>query len=167
MTGTGVGAPMKRREDMRFLTGQGNYVDDIARPGQVYAYFVRSPHAHAKLGKIDKAATLTAPGVLAVFTGDDVAADKVGGMPCGWVVKGKDGQPNKAPAHPALAQGSVRHVGDPVALVVAESYAQAKDAGEKMAIDYQPLAAVVAGPDALKAGAPLLHADAPDNLCYD
>jgi aerobic carbon-monoxide dehydrogenase large subunit len=167
MTGTGVGASVKRREDSRFLTGQGTYVDDIARPGQVYAYFVRSPHAHAKLGKVDVASAKSAPGVLAVFTGDDVAADKVGGMPCGWVVKGKTGEPNKMPAHPALAQGSVRHVGDPVALIVAETYAQAKDAGEKLKVDYQPQAAVVNPADALKPGAPQLFADAPGNLCYD
>jgi carbon-monoxide dehydrogenase large subunit len=167
MTASGVGAPVKRREDSRFLTGQGTYVDDIARPGQVYAYFVRSPHAHAKLGKIDAAVAKSAPGVLAVFTGDDIAEAKVGGIPCGWTVKGKSGEPNKMPAHPALAQGSVRHVGDPVALIVAETYAEAKDAAEKLNVDYQPLPAVVNPADALKPGAPQLFADAPGNLCYD
>jgi carbon-monoxide dehydrogenase large subunit len=167
MTATGVGAPVKRREDNRFLTGQGTYVDDISRPGQAYAYFVRSPHAHAKLGKVDTSAAKSAAGVLGVFTGDDVAADKVGGMPCGWVVKGKDGQPCKMPGHPALAQGSVRHVGDPVAIVVAETYAQAKDAADKLKIDYQEQAAVVNPSDALKSGAPQLHADVPGNICYD
>src|SRR5262249_30997717 len=140
---TGIGAAVKRREDNRFLTGAGTYVDDIARPGQVYAYFLRSPHAHAKLGKIDKAACLAHPGVIAVFTGDDLANAKVGGLPCGWVVRGKDGQPNKAPAHPALAQGAVRYVGDHVALVVGESLAAARDGAEKLDVQYTPLPAIV------------------------
>ena len=115
----GIGASVKRREDKRFLVGKGQYVDDILIPGQTYAIFVRSPHAHAKLSKVDISAAQKAPGVVAVLTGDDVAADGLGGIPCGWLIKNKDDSPMVEPPHPALAQGKVRHVGDPVAMVIA------------------------------------------------
>ena len=117
MTEAGIGAPVRRKEDHRFITGQGRYVDDLNRPGQAHAYFVRSPHAHARIAGIDASAARTMPGVLGIFTGDDLAADKVGGLICGWMIHSKDGSPMKAGPHPALAQGKVRYVGDHVAVV--------------------------------------------------
>jgi aerobic carbon-monoxide dehydrogenase large subunit len=164
MSATGIGVAVRRKEDFRFLTGAGNYVDDINRPGQVYAYLLRSPHAHAALGKIDTSKAKAAPGVVAVFTGEDV---KVGSLPCGWAVKFKDGSPMHEPPHPVLAQGKVRHVGDPVALVIAESRAQAKDAAELIAVDYKPLPAVSETGATVKPGAPLVHEAVPNNICYD
>jgi carbon-monoxide dehydrogenase large subunit len=164
MTAQGIGAPVRRKEDARFLTGRGTYVDDINRPGQVYAHILRSPHAHAAIGGIDTKAAKEAPGVVAVFTGDDM---QVGGLPCGWLIKFKDGSPMIEPKHPVLAQGKVRHVGDPVAVVIAETRAQARDAAELIAIDYKELPAVVSAEDALKPGAPVVHDEAKNNLCYD
>ena len=149
---TGIGAPVRRKEDYRFITGQGTYTDDINRPGQAYAYFLRSPHAHAKISKIDTAAAKKAPGVLGVFTGADLAADKVGGLICGWTVTGKDGTPHKAPPHPVIAVDTVRCVGDQVALVVAETREQARDAAEQIEVAYQELPAVVDPVATLKAG---------------
>ena len=118
-TSEGIGAAVKRKEDRRFLLGKGQYVDDIVLPNQTYAVFVRSMYAHARIKKIDTAAAVAAPGVVGVFTGDDIAADGLGGLPCGWLIKNKDGSNMVVPAHPALAQGKVRHVGDPVAMVIA------------------------------------------------
>jgi aerobic carbon-monoxide dehydrogenase large subunit len=161
-----IGASIKRKEDYRFLTGAGNYTDDISLPGQTYAYFVRSPHAHAKIRSIRKDKTLKAPGVLAVFTGEDLAEAKVGGLPCGWLITDVNGQPMKEPAHPCLAQGKVRHVGDQVAVVIAETYQQAKDAAEMLQVDYEVLPAVVRAGEARKKGAPVVHDIAPDNTCY-
>ena len=101
MSSTGIGAPVRRKEDKRFVTGKGRYVDDINRPGQAHAYFVRSPHAHATIKSVDTSAALKMPGVVAIYTGEDVAADKVGGLICGWMIHSKDGSPMKAGAHPA------------------------------------------------------------------
>ncbi|WP_119458454.1 xanthine dehydrogenase family protein molybdopterin-binding subunit [Rhodospirillaceae bacterium SYSU D60014] len=162
-----IGASIRRTEDFRFLTGQGHYLDDINRPNQVHAYFLRSPHAHAKIRSIDTAAAQSAPGVVAVFTGADIAADKVGGLICGWVVTDRHGQPHKAPPHPPLAQDTVRYVGDHVAVVIAESVAQARDAAELIEVDYEMLPAVVDTAKALDPDTPQLHADAPGNLCFD
>src|SRR5678815_3399311 len=142
MTNQGFGAAVKRKEDRRFLLGKGNYVDDITLPNQSHAVFVRSMYAHAKIKKIDTKAAKAAPGVLAVFTGDDIAADGLGGLPCGWLVKSKDGSNMVEPPHPALAQGKVRHVGDPVAMVVATSKAAAKAAAGLVDIDYEVLPAI-------------------------
>ncbi|HKW55651.1 MAG TPA: xanthine dehydrogenase family protein molybdopterin-binding subunit [Stellaceae bacterium] len=164
MTAQGIGVALRRKEDARFLTGRGTYTDDIDRPGQVYAYILRSPHAHAELGRVDTKEAASAPGVLAVFTGADM---QVGGLPCGWLIKSKDGSPMAEPPHPVLAQGKVRHVGDPVAVVIATTRAEAKDASELIEIDYKVLPAAVTVADALKRGAPLLHDKAPGNLCYD
>src|SRR3954452_21285708 len=119
---TGIGASVRRKEDYRFLTGSGKYTDDVQIHGQTYAYFLRSQHAHATILSIDKSAAASAPGVVAVFTGEDLAADKGGGVPCGWLITDVNGQPMKEPAHPALAQGKVRYVGYQVAIVIASTY---------------------------------------------
>jgi aerobic carbon-monoxide dehydrogenase large subunit len=167
MSATGIGASVKRTEDIRFITGKGHYVDDINRHGQAHAYFLRSPHAHATLDKIDISAALKAPGVVAVFTGEDIAQDKVGGLICGWMIHSKDGSPMKAGAHPALAQGKVRYVGDHVAVIIAETYAQAKDAAEKIVVDYGVLAAATDTATTAKPGAPQVHDVAPNNTVYN
>ncbi len=161
-----IGQAVKRREDYRFLTGAGQYTDDVQLPNQTYACFVRSPHAHAKIKAIRKDEAARAPGVVAIYTGEDIAAAKVGGLPCGWLITDVNGQPMKEPPHPVLAQGKVRYVGDHVAIVIAESYAQAKDAAERVEVDYEVLPAVVDALDATKKGAPALHEAAPDNTCY-
>jgi len=163
----GIGASVRRKEDLRFLSGRGQYTDDINRPGQVHAWILRSPHAHAAINAIDLAAAKAMPGVLAVFTGADLAADNVGGIPCGWQIHNKDGSPMAEPPHPALAIGKVRHVGDPVAVVIAETRQGARDAAEAIAVDYTPLPAAATMEQALRPGAPQLHEGAPGNLCYD
>src|SRR3984893_18720186 len=160
----GIGAAVRRKEDFRFLTGKGTYTDDINRPGQLQAYLLRSPHAHAEISGIDTANAKAAPGTPAVFTGADL---QVGGLPCGWLVTSKDGSPMIEPAHPLLAQGKVRHVGDPVAVVLAETLAQAKDAADLIDIGYKELPAVVASDEAIKSGKPQLFDAAPNNLCFD
>ncbi|HSK38874.1 MAG TPA: xanthine dehydrogenase family protein molybdopterin-binding subunit, partial [Arenibaculum sp.] len=164
---TGIGAAVRRREDFRFLTGQGTYTDDIERPRQTHAYILRSPYAHARINGIDVSAAAAAPGVVAVFTGRDMAADGVNGLPCGWQVHSKDGSPMKEPAHLPLAVDRVRHVGDSVAVVIAESHEQAKDASELIEVDYEELPPAVDMRASLEAGAPLVHDDAPGNVCYD
>ncbi len=162
-----IGERIKRTEDRRFLTGAGRYVDDLQLARCTHAYFLRSPHAHARIKSIDVAAAKAAPGVVEIFTGKDVADSKVGSLICGWVVKDKHGQPHKAPAHPAIALDTVRYVGDTVAMVIAETYAQAKDAAEQIVVDYEVLPASIDPVRTLDAGAPQVHADAPGNLCYD
>jgi carbon-monoxide dehydrogenase large subunit len=159
-----IGARIERKEDYRFLTGAGQYTDDISLPGQAYAAFVRSPHAHAVLKKINVEKARKAPGVLAVYTGADLAAAKVGGLPCGWLITDVKGQPMKEPPHPCLAQGKVRYVGDHVAVVVAASAEQARDAAEQVEVDYQVLPAVI--DVARAASGPAIHDIAPDNTCY-
>ncbi len=164
---TGIGARVPRKEDFRFITGRGNYTDDINRPGQAYAYFLRSPHAHAAIKAIDLKAARAMPGVVGILTGDDLAADKIGGLICGWMIHSKDGTPMKAGAHPALAQGKVRYVGDHVAVVIAESLAQAKDAAEAIVVHYEVLAPVAVLASATARGQPAIHDVAPDNVVYD
>jgi aerobic carbon-monoxide dehydrogenase large subunit len=161
-----IGASVKRKEDYRFLTGAGQYTDDIVLPQQTYGVFVRSPHAHARLGKIDVEAARGAPGVIAVFTGADLAAEKVGGLPCGWLIHSTDGSPMREPPHPVLATGKVRHVGDPVALVIAETAKAAKDAAELVTVDYDLLPAVADTAHAADSGQPAVHDEVPDNVCY-
>jgi carbon-monoxide dehydrogenase large subunit len=167
MSETGIGAAVRRKEDLRFITGRGQYVDDISRPGQAHAYFLRSPHAHATINGIDSSAAAAMPGVLAIYTGDDVAKDNVGGLICGWMIHSKDGSPMKAGAHPALAQGKVRYVGDHVAVVIAESLEQARDAAEKINLDYGVLPPVADMAAAEAKGAPAIHDAAPDNVVYN
>lgn len=165
MTATGIGASVRRKEDQRFITGQGRYVDDFNRPGQAYAYFLRSPHAHAGIRSIDTAAARAMPGVIGIFTGEDLAADKIGGLICGWMIHSKDGSPMRAGPHPALAQGKVRYVGDHVAVVVAETLAQARDAAEAIHVDYEVLPAVVDVAEAQSAPVQV-HDVAPDNTVF-
>jgi carbon-monoxide dehydrogenase large subunit len=168
MAQDGIGVSVRRKEDFRFLTGRGNYVDDINRPGQTYAYILRSPHANAAIRKIDIAKAKSAQGVIAVFTGADMAKDNIGGLPCGWLVKSKDGSPMKEPPHPPLVVDRVRHVGDHVAIVIADTKDHAKDAAEQIEVDYKVDPAVVSVSDAIKPGAPKVWPDAaPDNVCYD
>ena len=158
-----IGEPLLRKEDYRFLTGAGNYTDDIRLADTCHAIFVRSPHAHATIKSIDTSRASTMPGVLRVFTGQDIEG-KMNGLPCGWLITSTDGQPMKEPPHPVLAQGKARYVGDQVAMVVAETLEQAKNAAEAVEVDYDVLPAVVKVTDAAKATA--LHEAAPDNHCY-
>jgi carbon-monoxide dehydrogenase large subunit len=167
MTENGIGAAVRRKEDQRFITGRGQYVDDINRPHQVYASIVRSPIPHGKIKKIDVDAAKATPGVVAVFTGADMAADGVGGLPCGWGVNNKDGSPMVEPAHPALATDVVRYVGDQVAVVVAESKAIARDAAELIEIDCDMLPSVADLEAASAKGAPIVWDDAKGNICFD
>jgi carbon-monoxide dehydrogenase large subunit len=159
-----IGARVARKEDVRFLTGAGQYTDDVELPRQTHAAFVRSPHAHAVIKKIESRKARQSPGVLAVYTGEDLA--KLGGLPCGWLITDVNGQPMKEPKHPCLAEGKVRYVGDQVAIVVAETQAQARDAAELVEVDYEVLPAVVDATQAIRKGAPQLHDVAPDNTCY-
>lgn len=160
----GIGASPKRREDVRFLTGKGQYTDDINVHGQTYVHFLRSDVAHAKINKVDTSAASKMPGVVAIFTGEDFAA--IGGLPCGWQVTDKHGQPMLEPKHPVLAHGKVRHVGDPIAAVVAETKEQARDAAEAIELDLTELPAVIDMKEAVKGGT-LVHDDIGSNLCYD
>jgi carbon-monoxide dehydrogenase large subunit len=166
MSEDGIGAALRRKEDRRFLTGRGRYVHDIVRPRQLHAVFLRSPHAHAEILGIDAKAALASPGVAAVYTAADIAG-KINGVPCAWGITGKDGKPMKEPPHPALAGGKVRHVGDPVAMVIAESLAAARNAAELVQVGYKVLPAVANVADAVKPGAPQLYDDVPGNLCCD
>jgi carbon-monoxide dehydrogenase large subunit len=160
----GIGASSKRREDVRLLTGNGQYTDDINRPRQTYAYFLRSNVAHGTINGIDTSAAAAAPGVLRVFTAADL--EGLGGIPCGWQVTDKNGDPMKEPKHPILAEGKVNHVGDPIAVVVAESANQARDAAELIDLDITDLPAVI-DMKAAVSGGPAVHTEAPDNVCYE
>ena len=158
-----IGQRVERREDARFLTGCGQYTDDISLQGQTYAYFLRSPYAHARIQSLDTAAAAQAPGVLGIFTGEHFKA--VGGLPCGWLINSIDGSPMKEPKHPVLADGKVRYVGDRVAMVVAETLEQAKSAAQLIEVDYDELPPVMDIANVEGAGASV-HAEAPDNNCY-
>jgi len=157
MTENGIGATVRRKEDLRFITGRGQYVDDINRPHQLYAHIVRSP--------IDEAKAVS--GVVAVLTGADMAADGIGGLPCGWGVNNKDGAPMVEPGHPPLATDTVRYVGDQVAIVLAETRAIARDAAELLDVDYEELPSVADLESASADGAPLVWDDAKGNICFD
>ncbi len=163
----GIGQPVRRVEDRRFITGHGNYVDDISRPRQAHAFMLRSPHAHARITGIDAAPALAAPGVIAVFTGEDLARDAIGDIPCVSAITNRDGSQSVLPPHPAIARGRVRHVGDTAATVVAETAAAARDAAELIAVDYEPLPAVVDTAHALDPGQPQVWDEAPGNGCFD
>jgi len=167
MSKDGIGAALRRKEDFRFVTGAGTYTDDIARPGQVFAAVVRSPLAHARIRGVKTEGARAAPGVLAVLTGADLAAEKIGNIPTGWLIHSKDGKPMVEPSHPALVADRVRHVGDGVALVVAETRDQAREAAALVEVDYEELPAVASLSQALAPGAPLVWESAPGNLCFD
>ena len=163
----GIGQAVRRKEDVRFVTGKGTYTDDANRPGQAHAVFLRSPHAHARIKRIDTAAARAAHGVLAVYTGDDVARAKLGMIRCVVPLKNRDGSNYANPGRPLLAQERVRHVGEAVAMVVAGTLAEAKDAAELIEVDYEPLPAVTEPAAAVKPGAPLLFDAAPNNVAMD
>jgi carbon-monoxide dehydrogenase large subunit len=163
---TEIGAAVRRTEDQRFITGKGRYVADFNRPEQTQAYVIRSPHAHTRIKGINSAAAMAMPGVLAVITGDELSAAKVGNLVCGWMVLSKDGSPMKMAPHPPLAVGKACYVGEPVAVVVAETLAQARDAAEKVAVDYQVLPAVTDPVKAQAPGAPQIHEVAPKNVIF-
>ena len=165
MGGTGIGAAVRRKEDLRFVRGAGKYTDDMNLEGQAYAYILRSPHAHASIRSIDTSAARASDGVIAVFTAEDMTA--VGGIPCGWQVHSKDGNPMAEPKHPVLAEGKVRHTGDPVAVVIAASRTQARDASEGIIIDYDVLDAVVDMQQAVMEGTTSVHDDVGTNVCFD
>lgn len=163
----GVGQSVPRSEDARLLTGGGRYTDDTTQPGQLYAAFVRSPHAHADILSVDVAEAAALPGVAAIYTVADLDAAGIGPLPCLHEMTNRDGGPYVAPPRPALARGRVRHVGDPVAVVVAETLTQARDAAEAVWVDYADRPSVTDTAGALAAGRPQVWDDAPDNLCFD
>src|SRR5262245_22191686 len=168
----GIGASVKRREDVRLLRGQGRYAEDVSAPGQAYAAFVRSPHAHADLLAVDAEAALALDGVLGVFSGHDLIADGVGPIPTlvaerGGGIRSRDGSTFAEPPWHALATDRVRHAGEPVAIVIAATAAAARDAAEAVAVRYAPRPVVVDGLAALADGAPRLHDDVPCNRVYD
>jgi len=161
-----MGASVKRVEDLRFITGKGQYTDDITLPGMTFATIVRSPFAHANIKNIDFSAAKNAPGYVASFVGGDIP-EAIAGVPCGWQVDFKNGDTMKEPPHPLLARGKARHVGDAVAVVVAETQAQAKDAAALVDVEYEELPAVVNISAALKDGAPQLHEGVPNNCIFE
>jgi len=161
----GIGASSKRREDVRFLTGEGNYTDDINLRGQAYVFFLRSDIAHGTLNSVDTSAAESMPGVVKIFTGADFT--EVGSIPCGWQVTDRHGEVMQEPRHPVLAFGKVRHVGEPIAAVVAETLGQARDAAEAINVDISELPAVIDMKQAVKEGASKVHDELTSNLCYD
>ena len=160
-----IGKSVLRKEDMRFITGHGRYTDDINLRGQTYGYFVRSPYAHAVVGEVDTSAAQSMPGVVAVLTGKQVAEDELGMLPCGWMIHSKDGSEMKQPPHPVMAARKVNYVGEPVALVVADSFDEAKNAAELVSVEYEELPAVVSTADAQSCAD--IYEEAPGNTCYE
>src|SRR6266478_4592702 len=163
----GIGASVVRKEDCRVTTGKGRYVDDIKLQGMTHAHFIRSPHAHAKVKSIDSSAAMKMPGVVGILTGQQIVDDKVGNLICGWAITSKDGTPMKMGAWPAMAPETVRFTGQAVAVVIAETKNQAKDAAEAVVVDYEVLPAAADISAAIKPGAPQLHPEAPGNVIYD
>jgi carbon-monoxide dehydrogenase large subunit len=161
----GVGQPIRRKEDQRFLTGAGKYIDDVSMPGMTHLFILRSPYAHAHIDSVDTQAAAAAPGVLAVLTGADWVADGLGGIPTRTAAKNSDDSPVPTPERQGLVATHARFVGDAVAAVIAESAQAARDAAELIDVDYRPLAAVVSAEQALAPGAPLVWEDVPGNLC--
>ena len=163
----GIGARVARKEDKRFITGGGRYVDDMVVPGMKHAAFVRSPHAHADIKKIDVRKAEAMPGVIGVLTGKQLKADGIGNLICGWMIHSKDGTPMKMGAWSPLAVDRVRYVGDAVVIVVADTKGQARDAAEAVEITYKERKAVIDAVEALKSNAPQLHPEAEGNLIFD
>ncbi len=162
-----IGQSIKRVEDKRFTTGHGRYTDDIVLPNMTYAQIIRSPYAHARINSVDTKAAAAHPGVVAIFTGKDIAEAGINGVPCGWQVDFKNGDTMNEPPHPLLVADKVRHVGDAVAIVIAETREAAKDAAELVEVDYEELPAVTDPYKAVQDGAPLVHDEAPKNMAYD
>src|ERR1700712_1539836 len=162
-----IGASVVRKEDRRFITGRGRYTDDIKVLGLTHAHFVRSPHAHAKVKGIDATAAKDMPGVIDVLTAQQLVDDKIGNLICGWAVSSKDGTPMKMGAWPAMAPDTVRFVGQAVAVVIAETKNQAKDAAEAVVVTYEELPAVADIRAAIVEGAVQLHPEAAGNVIYD
>src|SRR5690242_19793582 len=162
----GIGQPIRRLEDVRLLTGKGRYQDDQTFHRQTWCVFVRSPHAHARIRSIDTAAASQAPGVVAVFTGTDYANDGIAMPKAAMPRKKRDGSPMFAPQRPALVVDRVRYVGDPVAMVIAETLAQAKDAAELVEVDYEPLPSVTWTADAARPGSPTVWDENGDNISH-
>ena len=160
-----IGKSVKRVEDKRFINGHGNYTDDIILPNQTYAAFVRSQYAHAKILSVDISAANAMPGVVKIYTGADLSA--VNGVPCGWQVNFKNGAAMKEPKHPLLVADKARHAGDAIAIVIAESKAQAVDAAQAVNVEYEELPCVVDAFRATQPGAPLVHDDVPNNMIFD
>src|SRR3978361_1165596 len=163
----GIGASVVRKEDRRFITGKGRYVDDVKLQGMTHAHFVRSPHAHAKVKSVDSSAAMTMTGGRDVLTGQQIVDDKVGNLICGWAITSKDGSPMKMGAWPAMAPETVRFVGQAVAVVIAETKTQAKAGAEAVVVEYEVLPAAADISAAIKPGAPQLHPEAPGNVIYD
>src|ERR1700750_3441123 len=162
----GIGASVVRKEDKRFITGKGRYVDDIKLTGMTFAHFIRSPHAHAKVKSIDASEATKIPGVT-VLTGKELVDDKNGNLICGWAITSKDGTPRKMGAWPAMAPETVRFVGQAVAVVIAETKNQARDAPKAVVVSYEEWPAVPDVKAAIKPGAAQLHPEAPGNIIYD
>ncbi len=163
----GLAQPVRRVEDPRLLMGGGRYTDDIALPGMLWGAVLRSPHAAARLGAIDSAAAAALPGVVAIYTHADLAADGIGGLPCAIPLKNRDGSPRVDPPHPVLADGAVRHVGDPVAFVIAETQKAARDGAEAITVEYDVLPSATDLATATAAGQPAVWPEAPNNVCFD
>jgi aerobic carbon-monoxide dehydrogenase large subunit len=163
----GVGQPVRRHEDLRLITGRGRYTDDISLPRMAHAVVLRSNVAHAGIRRVDTTAARQMPGVVLVATGEDIRSDGLGDIPCVTPLVNRDGTPRHDTPRPALASGKVRHVGQPVALVVADSVAAARDAAEAIAVDYEPLPAVTEAKDAIAPGAPQLFDTIPGNIVFD
>ena len=166
MSSTGIGASVPRVEDQRFITGKGSYTDDIVRPGQTHAYILRSNVAHGVIRRLDVAAAKQAPGVVDVFVGADLRADNIGDLPCGWLTTNIDGKPQYTPPHPVVAVERVRHVGEPVAVIVAETLLQARDASELIVLDIDDLPAVANIERAIAGGAPQIWDATPGNQAF-
>src|SRR5215470_1110086 len=162
----GVGQPVRRFEDVRLLTGKGRYQDDANLPGQLYTVFLRSPHAHAVIRSIDTEAAAAAPGVKVVYTGADYAADGLAMPKAAMPRKKRDGSPMFAPQRPALVIDRARYVGDPVAMIIAETLAEAKDAVELVEVDYEPLPSATSAADAARPDSPRVWDENPDNVSH-
>src|SRR5258706_13738887 len=163
----GIGAGVVRKEDRRFITGKGCYVDDIKLVGLTHAHFIRSPHAHARIKSIDTSEAMKMPGVVGVLIGQELVDDKIGNLICGWAITSKDGTGMKMGAWPAMAPETVRFAGQAVAVVIAETKNQAKDAAEAVVVNYEELPVAADIRAAIKPGAPQLHPEAAGNVIYD
>ena len=160
-----IGSKIERKEDKRFLTGRGQYTADINLVNQTYACFVRSPHARAKINKIDISKAEKLPGVIKILTGEDLAKDKIGGLIAGWKIVSQDGKDMKVPPHPPLAKDSVNYVGDHVAIVIGETLEEAKNASEHVNVSYKVQKAVVNTKDAMSSEN--IYEGIDSNLCFD